>query len=283
MTMPRRIAVLALLVLTVSGLRVAAQDVATAARPVLTPQEMEAFLLNARIIDRKTVPKGVTNAFRVTLSDGRITHDAQVQNVDIFRTIFDVDPKHTEFNFRDSYRYNTAAYRLSRLLGLEIVPMSVPRTVDGKPSAMTWWLDDVAMDEGARLKLPGAQRLGPDPSRTSMYMHILRVFDELIQNRDRNSGNLLWTKDWTMWMIDHTRAFRTDEKLLSPELLERCERSLLTALRGLTTATVTKAVGDSLIKFEIDTLLARRDAIVKLFDAKIARSGEAAILYTLAR
>ena len=36
----------------------------------------------------------------------------------------------------------------------------------------------------------------------------LRIFDELIQNRDRNTGNLLWTTDWKMWMIDHTRAFR---------------------------------------------------------------------------
>lgn len=55
------------------------------------------------------------------------------------------------------------------------------------------------------------------PSRA--HIHILRVFDELIQNRDRNAGNVLWTKDWTMWMIDHPRAFRTGHELLRPDLL----------------------------------------------------------------
>jgi hypothetical protein len=111
----------------------------------------------------------------------------------------------------------------------------------------------------------------------------MRVFDELIQNRDRNAGNLVWTRDWTMWMIDHTRAFRTDRRLLHPELLERCERSLCDALRGLTGAMLTAAVGDTLLKTEIDAVLARRDVLLAHFDGLIARRGEAVILYTLAR
>jgi hypothetical protein len=87
------------------------------------------------------------------MSDGQLTHDAQVQDVDISMPIFQVDPKHTEVNFKDSYRYNIAAYRLSLLLDLDNVPMSVLREVDHKPSAVTWWLDDVAMEEGDRKKL----------------------------------------------------------------------------------------------------------------------------------
>ena len=39
------------------------------------------------------------------------------------------------------------------------------------------------------------------------------VFDELIQNRDRNPGNSLWTTDWKLWLIDHTRAFRPDVEI----------------------------------------------------------------------
>ncbi len=136
----------------------------------------------------------------------------RVQDVDIYRPLFQVGT-YVEMNFRDTYRYNVAAYRLSRLLGLEEVPMSVPRAVDGKSAAVTWWIDDVAMDEGTRLRKKIAS---PNPSRTSSYTLIMRVFDELIQNRDRNAGNLLWTKDWKMWMIDHTRAFRLGHELLKP-------------------------------------------------------------------
>ena len=37
----------------------------------------------------------------------------------------------------------------------------------------------------------------------------MRVFDELIANTDRNQGNMLIDKQWKLWLIDHTRGFRT--------------------------------------------------------------------------
>jgi len=282
MTSARRAAVLAVLILAWGVVPSAGQDFAVTAPtslPVLTPQEMEDFLLNARIGATKGRNKGVTDARRVSLSDGRITHDAQIQDVDIFKSIFQLG-KATEVNFVDSYRYNIAAYRLSRLLGLDNVPVSVLRQVDGKPAAVTWWLDDVLMEEGQRQK---KKLTGPNPERTAMNIYILRVFDELIQNRDRNAGNLLWTKDWTMWMIDHTRAFRLGRELQNPALLDRCERDLLERMRGLTATAVTEVMGDVLRKPEVDALMARRDAIVKLFDDRIAKRGEAAVLYSMIR
>src|SRR5262249_18364359 len=156
------------------------------------------------------------------------------------------------------------------LLDLENVPMSVIRQVDGKPSAVTWWVEDVAMDERGRVKLAPALRFGPNPARTTGYIYILRIFDQLIPNRDPNAGNLLWTKDWTMWMIDHTRAFRTDKRLVHSEHLLRCERSLYAALRRLTRDTLTESVGDTLLGAEADAVLARRDLLVKRFDGMIA-------------
>ena len=280
MTVTRRSFALAL-VLTVAGLRpcLAQDTVAPAAPPQLAAEEMDSFLRHANITATKSTKKGVTSAKRVTLSDGRVTHDAQLQDVDIALPIFEVGPKYSEVDFKDTYRYNIAGYRLSRLLGLDNVPMSVERKVNGKPAAMTWWIDNVILDEGARQK---ERTVGPNPSRTASQIHVLRVFDELIQNRDRNSGNLLWTADWKMWMIDHTRAFRTGKDLLKPQQLERVDRSLLEKIRGLTVSALTETMDKSLTKGEIDALLVRRDAIVKLFDEKIAQRGEAAVLFTMA-
>src|SRR5688500_6505623 len=171
----------------------------------LSPEENEAVLINAKIVGRKGVSTGVTDTIRATLSDGRITHDAQIQTVDIAQTVFQAG-KASEVNFKDTYRFNIAAYRLARLLGLQNVPMSVERRVDGKPGAVTWWIDDVMFTEKERLMEKNI--LGPNPERTTKQVQVMRVFDELIQNRDRNQGNIVWTKDWTLWMIDHTRAFR---------------------------------------------------------------------------
>ena len=256
----------------------AAQDT-TPAPPAVVPSaaDMQKFLLDGRIIKKKESSKGVTNAFRVTLSDGVLTHDAQVQNVDIAKAYFEVDPKHSEVNFKDSYRYNIAAYRLAVLLGLDNVPMSVERVVDGKPSAVTWWLDNV-MDDGDRQKkgLHNANSL-----RAADYYSVMWVFDELIQNRDRNRGNILWSPDSRMWMIDHTRAFRVGRDLQNPANLTRVERTLFERLRALDRTALASAVGKTLSRDEIDALFDRRDKLVQLFDQKIAALGEAKVLYTI--
>jgi hypothetical protein len=244
---------------------------------VLTDQEMEQFLLNAKVLKVKSFSKGVTKARRVSMSDGRMTHDAQIQDVDIEKAIFEVGPKHTEINFKDLFRYNVAAYRLSRLLGLDNVPVSVERVVDGKPAAVTWWLDDVAMEEGDRVK----KKIEGDGLRRRNYWAVMAVFDELIQNRDRNGGNILWSSDWRLWMIDHTRAFRLGKSLLQPKALTTCDRALLESLRGLTRPKLAAAIGKSLTAAEIDALLSRRDLIVTLFDQRVTTLGQAAVLFAL--
>ena len=256
----------------------AAQTAAPPAPPTLTAAQMEEFLLRAKIVRTRSAGGGITGSLRATLSDGVLTHDAHIQTFDQSRTLFQAPGAAPEMNFKDSYRYNLAGYRLAALLELDNVPMSVERRVDGKPAAVTWWIDDVMMDERERLK---TEARGPDPERTAMQTHVMRVFDELIANRDRNMGNLVWTKDWTMWMIDHTRAFRLDTDLRRPNVLLRVERSLLENMRRLMPDAVAKAVGSSLTRYEIQSVLKRRDAIVALFDAKIADRGEGPVVYAL--
>jgi hypothetical protein len=275
-----RAAALTLLIIAWSVAIPLAQETAAPARIALTPAQMEEFLLRAKIVRTRGVSTGVTNTRRATLSDGVLTHDASIQIVDQARAVFQVPGVPAELNFKDSYRYNVAAYRLAVLLGLDSVPMSVERNVDGKPAAVTWWIDDVMMDERERLK---TQARGPDAERTAMQTHIMRVFDELISNRDRNMGNLLWTTDWKMWMIDHTRAFRLGTDLQRPAALLRIERSLLEHMRVLKSDAMANAVGNSLTRFEIQAMLARRDVLVKLFEAKMAERGEGAVVYTLLR
>ena len=254
----------------------AAQVAEAPERVSLTPEQMEKFLLEAKIVRTRAAGTGTTGTQRLTLSDGTVTHDAQAQFVEAEQAIYRVQG-YTEFNFRDCYCFNIAGYKLAVLLGLENVPMSVERRVDGKPSAVTWWIDDVVMTEEDRRKKSATD---PNAQRFEHYRYRQRVFDELIQNRDRNLGNLVYTKDWTTWMIDHTRAFRLNKDLGKPAELIRVERSFYENMKKLTAASVTAAVGKQLRKAEVDALIARRDAIIKVFDARIAKAGEAAVLYT---
>jgi hypothetical protein len=253
-----------------------AQTSAPPSAASFTPAQMEAFLTGARIVRSRPAGSGTTGTLRLTLSDGAVTHDAQAQFIEAEQAVYRVQG-YTEFNFRDCFCFNIAAYRLAVLLGIDNVPMSVERRVDGKASAVTWWIDDVAMDEDGRRKQNASD---PSPQRFEHYRYRQRVFDELIQNRDRNLGNLLYTKGWAMWMIDHTRAFRLTRELGKPDELIRIERPLYENLKKLTLASLSAAVGRQLRKAEMEAVMARRDAILKVLDARIARTGEASVLYT---
>lgn len=229
----------------------------------LTDAQMEEFLRTAEVLKSRTTSKGITGSLQATLSDGKITHDAHIQHIDESKREFQT-AKGTEFNFRDSWTFNVAGYKLDRLIGLNMVPVSVSRRYRSKPAAFTWWVDDVAMDEGDRLKkkIPP-----PDSVSWNHQMQLVRLFDQLIYNVDRNMGNLVITNGWRVWAIDHTRAFRTHDDLKTPASVTRCDREVFDRLKQLDKATLKREMGSFLDDWQIRALLARRDAIVKKLEA----------------
>jgi hypothetical protein len=247
------------------------QDTALAIELKTPPPDKvaEEFLLKGRVTRTKGAGKGVTGSMRGTMTDGTITHDIHIQTIDEYKREFRGD-QGTEFNFRDSWMFNVAAYRIARLLGIEFVPVSVERRWKGAPASYTWWVDDVMMDEATRLK---EKTPPPDLDKWNRQMQTVRLFDQLIGNVDRNLGNLVITKDWNIWMIDHTRAFRTNTKLKSPGNIARCEREVFARLKALDKETVKAATGKYLQTFEIDSMLRRRDEIVDM----IERRGDAGL------
>ena len=239
------------------------------AAPARTDAEIEAFLKGARVVRSRPIGKGVTGSVRATMTDGTLTHDAQIQTVDEFRNEFRGGSQ-VERDFRDKWQFNVAAYRIDRMIGLRLAPVSVDRDWEGRGAAFTWWIDDVMMDEGARQK----QKLdAPDPLCWSEQIYALRVFDQVIDNSDRNFGNTLIGKNWRLWAIDHTRAFRYNRTPRSPNLLLRIDRALLAGLKGLEFAALKREVGAYVTDADIRNLLSRRDAIV----SKLEGMGENAI------
>jgi len=240
----------------------------------MTDQEKEHFLLEAKVVKIKPLSVGVTNSQRATLTLGGITHDAHVQTIDEFKQRFEGGTQ-VEINFRDSYRYNIAAYRLDRLIGLGIVPVSVERKIGGKNASVTWWMEDVAMMELERYKKKIAV---PDPADWNDQMYQVRVFNQLVYNMDPNLGNVLITKDWQIRLVDFTRAFRWYKTLRNPKELSHIDRRVYDGLRGLTDEKLAAAMGSILKKPEMEGVLGRRDKILEFFDAKVAKEGEAAVV-----
>jgi hypothetical protein len=114
-------------------------------------------------------------------------------------------------------------------------------------------------------------------------MYAVRVFHELIYDTDPNLTNLLITKDWQLWIIDCSRAFRMMKELRNSKNLTQCDRKLLARIRGLDKNTLKPKLSRWLTDREIDGLVARAAKIAAFFDREVAAKGEAAVLYDLPR
>jgi hypothetical protein len=247
-----------------------------AQEPQLSEQQMRDFLLTAKVVSSKVVSKGITGVHRLTLSDGKITHDASFQSIDEAKLRETFNDGRTEMNFRDSYKYNLAAYELAKLLGLgDMMPVTVERRWSGQTGSLSWWLP-AKMDEEKRLK---NKIEPPDSEAWNRQMYKMRVFSQLVYDMDRNPGNVLISEDWHLWMIDFTRAFRRYTDLENAKNLVKCERQLLERLRKLDAAEFEGKTRNWLNKEEVKAVMARRNKIVTLFEALIAKLGEKEVLY----
>jgi hypothetical protein len=248
------------------------------AAPTLGCEEIEQFLRTAQVGTFRDIPKGVTMPHRATLDDGKMQHDAAIQTVDVSKPIFQ-STRGTEMGFRDYWGYNVAGYELAKLLGLNMVPPYVARKVHGSSASLSWWVKTM-MDEGDRQQ---KKLEPPDLGSWNQEMWAIRVFNQLIYNTDDNLTNFLITPDWHLWMVDFSRAFRTQKTLRNPENLTHADRGMLEKMRELNKPKLKEKLGAYLRNSEIDGLLTRRDIIVRFFDDKVAREGEAAVLYDLPR
>ena len=272
---PVDLAILALALCLAAATFLVADDAASDAK--LTAEQKEDFLLHAKVVKSKQTSKGVTAPWRLTLTDGTITHDAVFQAIDERATMKKFDDGRTEMNFKDSYHFNIAGYRLAKMLGLDnMIPMYVERKWNGNSGTMGWWIPGVKFDEGERLKQHVS---APDADAWNKQMYKIRVFDQLIYDTDPNLTNVLITDDWKIWRIDFTRAFRLFKNLRNPEDLNMCDKSLLEKIRKMDEDEVLTATKNQLSKGEVKAMMARRDVIVSTFDDLVAKKGAGAVLY----
>ncbi len=266
----RRLAAAALLCLICTCIVSAADE------PTLTKEQIKNFLLTAKIVKSQRTSKGITNPWRLTLTDGTVTHDASFQPIEEHQAVKQL-ASGTEMGFVDSYKYNIAAYQLAEMLGMDdMLPVYVERSWKGDRGSLSWWLP-VKMDEVERHKL---NLKAPDSDAWNNQMYKIRVFDQLVYDSDPNLTNVLIGEDWKIYRIDFTRAFRHSKDLKNPkDNLVRCDRKLLEKLKALDANEVAEKTKHYLDKDDVKAVMARRDKIVEYFQKLISEKGENEVLY----
>jgi hypothetical protein len=222
--------------------------------------EIERLLTEGKVAKLEAVPIGVTKPQRATL-----------EGVPMRFAWKPLTPGYSK-GFMESYKAEIAAYKLDRMLGLNMVPPIVERNMNGKNGAAVYWIENT---RGWSVEKPPQ---GPEPE-WSKQLTRMKMFDLLIANIDRNQGNLIYDSDWHLFLIDHSRAFtgKKDLKGLAP--LARVDRQLWEKMAALTIEDLDHGLEKWVGANEKKAILLRRDLMAKEIAAKILKQGEKFVFY----
>jgi hypothetical protein len=199
------------------------------------------------------------------LRDGELV--AKTTQLETGRTIVEISANDRAvtalFTKRESKGFypDVAAYRLDRMLELDMVPVSVRREVEGRDGEVQF-LPPKTMDEGGR----AAEGRGYGATCPLADQHMaMYVFDTLIFNEGRTRERMLYDlRDWGLMLIEHDGAFSTRKG--RPRHLANAPLVFSdgweNALRALTDEALDANLADVLPSKRVRALAARRDEIL---------------------
>ncbi|PWB69856.1 MAG: hypothetical protein C3F15_14530 [Holophagae bacterium] len=229
-------------------------------------RELEEFLQTADLVAIEDIGDGITHPRRVTLrKDGRearaIFKTIDIESINIAYT------NRFEPGFSDRYAYEVAAYRVDRLLGIGLVPVTVVREINGEIGSLQLWIDGATdMQDAVDRDLPVG-----DTELLLQRLMLMYVLDAMIYNIDRNYHNILVRPERDdLFLIDHSRSFRTTRKL--PSLTEErpipVPASVARSLRELDLEALSSQLDGLLRPQQIRAVDARRRLLVDELDRR---------------
>jgi Calcineurin-like phosphoesterase len=233
------------------SVRYAGEPDATALKPeglFVAPNELDEASVLAALRDGEVTVTGPRGPNELNVS---VRHDGQQ-----IPAVFQVRAE-------GAARKEVAAYRLDRLLGLGLVPITVEREVQrqrgvlqGRP--LKW----VTQSDVRHQSLRGSGWCSAEPQLQLVY-----AFDALIGNNGRTTASLLWdTNNWFVYLTSHERAFGTSRGL--PAYLKARPpmpgAEVRRRLAALDAAHLQSALGDLLDARGRKAILQRRDALLAL-------------------
>lgn len=230
-------------------------------------EAMEKVLREAKIekIEKERLG-GRTGPWLITLSDGAAKQRAVFRHVDRPR------PHPTP----DSYKYDLAAYVLTRLLGLELIPPVVERDIEERKGSLQVYLEDCIREKDRKRK----KLEPPDSKAFSNAIEEIRVLENLTYDECQDTDDLyVHLKDWQVCRVDFSEAFAPVSELLPGCDITVCSRTFYEGLLKLNEQALRSKLSPYLSEEEIGALLARKDRVIEKIKSLIGEKGEDAVLF----
>lgn len=155
-----------------------------------------------------------------------------------------------------------AAHKLDRMLGLDMVPVTVRREIAGRQGVLQF-VPAVTLTERERVAI-GEGWVTPCP--LDRQMKAMFVFDALIHNTVRTPSSMLYSPDdWYLMLVDHKHSFATQTG--RPISLQDVElvvgKQWRAVLMELDDEALRAGLGDVLDEERLLALGKRRDALIE--------------------
>jgi hypothetical protein len=223
--------------------------------------EFEEYLKTAAIDNIGDIPIGVTKPKRAFFAKGGLAGSAALKYL----------PSGIKSGYWEAYKSEVAAYKLDRILGLDMVPPTIERRVGSNLASLQLWVESCKhLQDTDQSKVSSAPRWVKQVLRQ-------RAFDNLIANVDRNAGNLLVDAEWNLVLIDHSRAFASNTMPFLKQMT-RIDREFYEKLKALDEETLMRELKPWVLTGGVvRDILKRRDKIVAQFDRFAREKGEATV------
>ena len=157
---------------------------------------------------------------------------------------------------------DVAAYRLDKLIGLDMVPVAVVREYGGKEGSLQF-MPVKSIDERQRqAEMSGGGAWCP----LRVQWETMMIFDALIANDARSADTIFYNRtNWQLMLIGHSSAFTlsTAQSTRFEETRIRIGPTWSKALKSLETDVLSEALGDVLDKRRVRALSKRSDLLLK--------------------
>jgi hypothetical protein len=243
------------LIIEDDALSVVSEDGVTDLSPIVPPRRVG---YRSRTFDDDALVSILTNG---TIVDSN-TNDSAWKLVRVSAGDQTVFAYFDELPRKEGFVPELAAYRLDRMLGLDMVPVTVRREIAGQQGTLQF-VAPATLSERER----EADGKGDNvPCSLGRQRQAMYVFDALIHNSARTPLSMLYSPDnWQLMLVNHANSFSTKKD--RPTYLKNIELTIgdqwQSALVELDDEKLRKNLGDVLDERRLAALAKRRDALIE--------------------